>query len=74
MFDGTNQPPPAPIQQDPLETALAQRLLVGQLAQQDIHEAIARMAEAWRRDRARIAELEAQLTAARNAMAIVEPR
>lgn len=74
MFDGTNHPPPpAPVLPDPLETALAQEWQAAQLGQQHIGDVIGKIVEAWRRDRARIAELEAQLAAARAAPATVEP-
>lgn len=76
MFDGANeqpQPHPAPVQQDPLETTLAQEWQAAQLGQQHIGEVMGKIVAAWRTARARIAELEVQLAEARKAAAPVEP-
>lgn len=77
MFDGTNEAQPQPIQPDPLETALAQEWQSAQLGQQHVAEVIGKIVAAWRSDRARIADLEAQLAAIaaeRSAATMAEPR
>lgn len=83
MFDGTPQEPPRPAQPaqpDPLELQLGQEWAAAQLGQQHVGECIGKIVEAWRKSRAeiaakdaRIAELEAELAAARNPAGTVEP-
>lgn len=64
MFDGANeqpQPHPAPVQQDPLETTLAQEWQAAQLGQQHIGAALGRIIEAWRQTRGELAAAVARI-------------
>lgn len=56
------QQPPA---QDPLETALAQQWQAAQTLQGNVGEAVGKMLEAWRRDRAALAKATAETEALR---------
>lgn len=64
MFDGMNeaQPPaPAPIQQDPLELAMALEWQAAQLGQQHVGDAVNKIGEAWRKTRGELAMAAARV-------------
>ena len=49
---------------DPLEIALIQQWQAAQTGQQNVGEAVSRLLEAWRKDRAALAEAKAEIKAA----------